>query len=259
MEVGSLSANRNLIIIVLLVLELACIPLFYFYKYVPMEDAIKEKEKIVEEKKRDVREIELTKRLLTETREEIVRLKADIARLEKFFPQEVFIPRVLVLIENLALATHVDINYIKPSSRRAPKPNANSKATAGARRAAPVPAAGNQKNQATKFDSNKEYAQSNVDFKIDGSFQNIYNFMNELSTFPKLVVVDHLSLTPQQSKEKSESESETGGSAETGREIEVGGYVKISANMPLTFYIQKQDTSKKLSLNNQQKEPIRRP
>lgn len=246
LEFGSKTATRNAIVILVLLLEIGACVAFYFYKYVPMQAEIERKEEIVEEKKRDVREIEMTKRLLTETREEIERLKSDIARLEKFFPQEVFIPRVLVLIENLAMATHVDIQYLKPrAGGRAAAASQQSRASSN-RRAAPAPATGKTGEKTVEFNSSKEYSQSNIDFKINGSFQNIYNFMNELATFPKLVVVDRLSLNQQQSQ-TDETGATQEGSAETGLEIEVGGYVEVSADLPLTFYIQKQDSSKMLS------------
>lgn len=230
MQVGSLPAYRNLIVIVLIVLELLGGGAYFYYVYQPTQDKIKEKQEIVQKKKREVREIELTRQLLAERKEEIERLKADIARIEKFFPEEVFVPRVLVLIENLALATHVEIENIRPSYQ----PTRRSSA---ARSAAARPARASSQGEVA-FDSNKEFKTTEVDFKVNGSFQNIYNFMDELATFPKLVVVDRLQLTPA----GGETQEETGrsGSAETGREIEVGGYVELNADLPLTFYVQKE-------------------
>lgn len=204
---------------------------YFVYYYQPQQLVLAEKVQIIEKKKREVREIELTKRMLEEAKEEIGRLKADIARLEKFFPEEVFIPRVLVLVENLAMATHVEIGYIRPSAvGRGRRPTA---APSGA--PAPAPVAGAAPERLT-FNDKTEYRTSEIDFKINGTFQNIYNFMNELSTFPKLVVVDRLALTPAGGTAKG-AEQEEGG-AETGREIEVGGYIELSADLPLTFYIQ---------------------
>ena len=116
MEVGSLSANRNLLVILSMIVWIAGGVAYFVYYYQPQQIILKEKVEVIERKKREVREIELTKRLLEETKEEIERLKSDIARLEKFFPEEVFVPRVLVLVENLAMATHVEISHIRPSS-----------------------------------------------------------------------------------------------------------------------------------------------
>jgi len=231
MQVGSLSENRNLLLVLWMIVALGLGVVFYIYYHQPAAVRVQELETIVEKKKREVREIEMTKRLLAEVRQEIERLKIDIARIEKFFPEEVFIPRVLVLIENLAEATHIRIESIKPEAGgRGGRP------AAGASSVAPRPApsaAATEKQAAALFDESKEYKTMTVDFRALGSFHNVYNFMNELSTFPKLVVVDRLSLNAKDTKGESSGD-------EREREIEVGGYVELTVEMPLTFYVQKQ-------------------
>lgn len=240
MEVGSISGNRNLLISLLLIAEIAGWTLYFIYHYQPNQARIQDLQKIVVQKNREVREIELTKRMLSEVRQEIERLKADISRLEKFFPEEVFVPRVLVLIENLADATHIKIESITPATgRRSPTAGAGvaeqpaPEAATAAGGAQPAAAA---KPGAITFDSRKEYTTTDIDIRAKGTFQNVYNFMNELTTFPKLVVVDTLALRPEKEKE-----GETGASEESRqKEVEMGGYVTLRVEMPLTFYIQKQ-------------------
>ena len=214
---------------------------YFIYYYQPQQAVIAQKLQVIDKKKREVREIELTKRMLEETKEEIERLKSDIVRLEKFFPEEVFIPRVLVLVENLAMATHVEISFIRPSAAGAARRPTAAPSGAAAPAPATTPAAGEGEASAKlSFNEKSEYRTSEIDFKVSGTFQNIYNFMNELSTFPKLVVVDRLTLTPTSTgkeERRAEGQEEEGG-AETGREVEVGGYIELSADLPLTFYIQ---------------------
>lgn len=240
MEVGSISGNRNLLIALLLIAEIAGGTLYFIYHYQPNQARIQDLQKIVVQKNREVREIELTKRMLSEVRQEIERLKADISRLEKFFPEEVFVPRVLVLIENLADATHIKIESITPTAGRRSPPAGAGVAEQPTPAAAPA-AGGAQPAAAAKpgaiiFDSRKEYITTDIDFRAKGTFQNVYNFMNELTTFPKLVVVDTLTLTPEKGKT-----GDTGASEESRQqEVEMGGYVTLSVSMPLTFYIQKQ-------------------
>jgi Tfp pilus assembly protein PilO len=245
MEVGSLSGNRNLLLALWIIVVLGLGGAFYMYYYQPTQKQVQELETIVEKKKREVREIEMTKRLLAEVNQEIERLKVDIARLEKFFPEEVFIPRVLVLIENLAEATHITIDSIKPVSGASRSSSAPSSAAAQpAPAAAPAAAAAAAaKPGVLVFDAEKEYKTMDVDFKAKGTFQNIYNFMNELTTFPKLVVVNTISLSPlstggTNTEDKTETEQ---------REIEVGESIELSADMPLTFYIQKQKAPEALA------------
>jgi Tfp pilus assembly protein PilO len=248
MQVGSLSANRNLLIGLAIFLELAAAIAYFMYYYNPTQVKLKELNSIVEKKSREVREIEMTKRLLSEKRKEIERLRADIARLERYFPEEVFIPRVLVLLENLAQATHLKIDSITPGVIGAAKPGtAAAPATTAAARPAATPAvapagtpagataasapatSGNP--NAVKFDSTREYKTINVDFNVIGTFQNVNNFMNELTTFPKLVVVDTLTLTPRET-------NRTGRNSQQNKDVEVGSSVELTTKMPLTFYIQ---------------------
>jgi len=230
MQVGSLSANRNLIIVLVILLELGAGVYYFFSVYQTMEQTKRQKEQTVETKKKEVREIELTKRLLAEERDIIGQLKADIARIEKFFPEEVFIPRVLVLIENLAMATHVEIDSIRPTRARKRRASAARSGTAR-----PAAASGKEK---PLFNPDKEFTTTDIDFKITGSFQNVYNFMDELATFPKLVVVDNLQITPQGDQEESETQSVVG--KDRKKDIEIGGYMELDVQLPLTFYVQKQ-------------------
>lgn len=246
MEVGSLSGNRNLIVVLLILMEIGASVYYYLQVYQPLVINIENRKQVMEKKRKDVREIELTKQLLEETKQEIERLKTDIARLEKFFPEQVFIPRVLVLIENLAIATHVDLDSVRPGKAGSVRRGG----TSGG--AVPAPAANAAKGKAggaggvepppLKFDEAAEYKTSEVSLKVRGTFQNIYNFMNELATFPKLVVVDRVNLSTKGSDANGEDGSEVMGAPETGREVEVGGYVELSADIPLTFYVQKKDS-----------------
>lgn len=256
MEIGSLSANKNILIVFLILIEIGLGVAYYMYKYTPLKEDIVVKQKIRDDKKKQTREIELTKKLLRETKEEMERLKSEIARIEKFFPQEVFVPRVLVLVENLAIATHVNIKSVKPSSERSRKRGGADRAAnapvapQGGAAPAAAPAAGapgaapgaETKKNKLKFDDKKEYSTSDINFTISGPFNNIYNFLNELTTFPKLVVVDNLSISSKKGGDsKSEELTEAGrpSSPETGKEVEMGNAISLEAEMPLTFYIQK--------------------
>jgi len=142
MQVGSLSANRNLIVGAIIFIELALAVGYYIQYYKPAVDNLVMLNATVEKKSRDVREIENTKRMLGDKQKEIERLKTDIARLERYFPEEVFIPRVLVLLENLAQATHLKIDSIKPGMQGvASKPGMPSAAGTAAQRPATTPSA----------------------------------------------------------------------------------------------------------------------
>jgi len=58
--------------------------------------------------------------------------------------------------------------------------------------------------------------------------------MNELTTFPKLVVVDNLALSPLSTTSGASSSN----ASQQQNEVEVGSSIQLTAKMPLTFYIQ---------------------
>ncbi len=265
MEIGSLSANRNLIIILIIIIELGLGGYYYWVPYRNNQAELKSLNEIVERKNKEVREIEMTKKMLAEKRKEIERLKADISRLERYFPEDVFIPRVLVLLENLAEATHLRIEGVKPGSvgaaagrpsgpaavkrpqqntnqkssvyaqaSKSPTSAPNNKASAGRGNKGAVATTANPQKEVIKFDSNKEYKTINVDFNVIGTFSNISNFMNELTTFPKLVVVDTITLAPRNTGSSKNNKQDN--SAKT----DVGISIELNAKMPLMFYIQQE-------------------
>lgn len=232
MQLGSI--NKTQIVILALILEIAAGVLFYFYFYVPKNNELKELLTVIEKKQRDKREIELTKRSLADTKREIEFLKAQIQRLEKFLPEEVHVPRVLVLIESLASATHLNINTIKPSASSAVAapgavPGARPPTSLGGPTAAAKPGAPAQAAGKLTFNSTAEYRTSVIEFNVSGSFRSMYNFLRELSSFPKLVVVDNITAS---TRGQQTTGTKTQGASEKPKEN------SLDINMPLTFYIQ---------------------
>ncbi|MEW5945505.1 MAG: hypothetical protein AB1742_04845 [bacterium] len=221
MEVGRVS--RNQIFALLIIVEAALAVVYYMYYYVPQTARIVELKEEAQKKQRDVREIELTKKLLADTRLENERLKAEIEHLEKFFPEEMFVPTVLLQIEQLASATQLDITKIAPKT-----PTTGEKA--GEEKAGKAPA-GQQPAQQEEFafDAQKEYTTSIVEFDAEGSYKALYDFMSELTSFPKLVVVNNFKVTT--------AGAAAGGQGQGKTPPEKAGMLKVT--MPLTFYIQK--------------------
>ena len=221
MQIGAIS--RNHIFVLLLILEIGLSVVFYLYYYVPKNAQITELQAEVEKKRRDVREIEFTKRELADTKMENERLKTEIEHLEKFFPEEMYISTVLLQIEHLATATRLDILRVQPGAGAKAAPAATTTAkTAAAKKAGVQPV-----EEEYEFNPENEYKTAVVTMEINGNFSAIYNFFNELVSFPKLVVVNNFSLTGGQKDVKAEG---------LRKPPEAGTQLKIT--LPLTFYIQ---------------------
>lgn len=215
--------SKNVQIILVIVLEAALCVLFYLYIYTPTTAEIAQLEAEVERMRRDKREIELTKKLLAETRKENERLRTEIEHLERFFPEELYIPTVLLQIEHLAMATQLTISKITPKGTAVQRTESPQGAAA-----APAVAAApgvQQEDKRYAFNPDREYKKSVIDFDVTGNFQSVYNFFSELTTFPKLVVIEKMGLSYQGK-----------GGGERGRGA--GGAGNLKVNMPLTFYIQ---------------------
>ncbi|MEW6201460.1 MAG: type 4a pilus biogenesis protein PilO [bacterium] len=221
MQIGQIS--RNHIFVLLLILEIGLSVVFAMYYYVPKNAQITELQAEVEKKKRDVREIEFTKRELAETKVENERLEAEIEHLEKFFPEEMYISTVLLQIEHLATATRLDILRVQPGAGA----KATQTAAAPEKTAPPKKPSVQPVEEEYEFNPEKEYRTAVVTMEISGNFSAIYNFFNELVSFPKLVVVNNFQLTSGQKDVKTEG---------IKKPPEAGAQLKIT--LPLTFYIQ---------------------
>lgn len=248
MQLGTI--NRTQIVGAVIILELALGALFYFYWYSPRQLELKTLEDTIEKKQRDKREIELTKKSLAETRHEISYLKAQIEYLEKAMPEEVFIPGVLMMIESLAAATHLNIVMIRPTPTVAKTTPGVPGAPGAAPGAVPTPApaqpaaagppGAQQQKQRLQFNWQQEYRTLVVDFEVTGDFKSIYDFLRELSSFPKLVVVDTVTMALMSSGDQSgEKEEGTSSNAYTPKGLPPAN---LSVRMPLTFYIQQKQS-----------------
>lgn len=244
MQLGSI--NKTQITIAAIILEIALSVVFYLYYYVPKTVELQELQVVIEKKQRDKREIELTKRNLAEAQRDIDNLKREIEHLEQYLPEKVHVPRVLVLIESLATATRLNILGIRPATAGASAPMPGAPPVPGAAPAvlptAAAPAAPGMPGAKPKltFNPDMEYRQSTVDFTATGDFNAVINFMRELVSFPKLVVVNHISLTLNTAPGASGQQQGGAGSSSMPYQPKGGPAAQLSVTMPLTFYIQQQ-------------------
>ena len=238
MQLGTIT--RTQIFIMIIILELGLAGLFVYFSYMPTSQKITELDTVIKEKTSKVRRIETTKKELKDLENRVVELKKEISRLEQQFKEELFITRTLFLLEQLTLATKIDIVSFKPSAAVGAPAQPAAGATPAAPAAAPaanagqpVAPGGQAQKSAKMFNESQEFKKAAFDLDLMGNFSSLNNFLNELTTFPKLVVVDKIEITQQ-----------TQGSApeQTGSATEQQPSKLLQIKIPLTFFVQKQQS-----------------
>jgi Tfp pilus assembly protein PilO len=230
MKLGTVS--RNQLIGLILFLELVAAAAFVFYYIMPTNKKIGDVTTEINNMQRELRGIETTKKNLSDLQIEVQQYNDELKRLEQHFKQELFITRTLMLLEVLAGNTNVDIVAFKPNNQS--KDARRSKPAAGAAdKPTPAPAqkGGAKKPEPQKkvksFNAAQEFTETKYELFLVGQFKNVYNFISELKDFPKLVVLDSLDMSADNSD-----------SGDAGATAAGGSKGALQVKMPLTFYVQ---------------------
>ena len=128
-------------------------------------------------------------------RAEYERLRAHIAEVERKLPQRKEIPGLLTAMEQLTKKVGVTFSSIKPGplSAVAPAPTTQGSATQGS--AAQGSAA--QAGQTPAKTAAAMYSSMPVDLVLGGTFAQTLEYLRDLRSFPRLLIVDSVSLSPQ--------------------------------------------------------------
>lgn len=123
-------------------------------------------------------------------RAEYERLRAHIAEVERKLPQRKEIPGLLTAMEQLTKKVGVTLSSIKPGalSAVAPAPAAQGSAAQGSA------ASGGQTPAKT---APAMYSSMPVDLVLGGTFAQTLEYLRDLRSFPRLLIVDSVSLSPQ--------------------------------------------------------------
>lgn len=223
---------RNAIFALLIILEAAVCVLFYMYYYVPKNAELAQLEAEVYKKRQHKREIELTKKQLAKLQIENKLLEEQIMHLEKFLPEEYFVPTVLLQIEQLATATRLTVSKMTPKSKAASQAQQKTgQPTPATAPGAPAPT------PEKVFDPAKEYKTNVVDLDISGTFDAVKNFLEELASFPKLVVIEEIRISNQ-----TQAAANDKGDGDKSEEEDADSAGELKIAVPLTFYMQQGHT-----------------
>lgn len=123
-----------------------------------------------------------------QARAEYERVRAHIAAVEQKLPQRKEIPALLTAMENFTKQVGVTLQSIKPGSLTA---------VTAPPAAAQASAAGGQAQAQAKPVKVLAYSSMPVDISLSGSFAQTVEYLRNLRDFPRLVIVDSVSLSPQ--------------------------------------------------------------
>lgn len=126
-----------------------------------------------------------------QARAEYDRLRAHIAAVEQRLPQRKEIPGLLTAMEHLTKQVGVTLGSIKPGGL-----TAVTTSTPAARGAAAQGSGGGGQTPA-KPTAVTAYSSMPVDLTLSGTFAQTLEYLRDLRSFPRLLIVDSVSLSPQ--------------------------------------------------------------
>jgi Tfp pilus assembly protein PilO len=131
--------------------------------------------------------------------------RAQIRCLESSVSTQAYVPSLLKQIEHLGRSVHLRVVGVRP---KAPDPNAGlakkmqaeaaSQGGQGANGSAPAAAA-------AKPEPPKPYDELQVDLELEGSYMDALDFLYRLTSFPKIIAVNNVQMTPDSSDNISAS------------------------------------------------------
>ena len=127
--------------------------------------------------------------------------RAQIRCLESSVSTQTYIPTLLKQIENLGHAVHLKVIGVRP---KAPNPSAarlarNSAGEAGSQASADPNAA------AARPEPPKPYDELEVDLELEGGYMNALDFLYRMTSFPKILAVNSVQMTPSSGVDMSAS------------------------------------------------------
>ena len=123
-----------------------------------------------------------------QARAEYTRVRAHIAAVEQKLPQRKEIPALLTAMEDFTKQVGVTLQSIKPGPLSAVTPPPA---------AAQASAAGGQGQTRARAAHVLAYSSMPVDISLTGTFAQTVEYLRDLRNFPRLVIVDSVSLSPQ--------------------------------------------------------------
>jgi Tfp pilus assembly protein PilO len=126
-------------------------------------------------------------------RQEYERLRAYIATMEQKLPQRKEIPALLTAMEQFTKQVGVTLTSIHPGTLTAV--NAAPAGTQGQAPAGQAPAAAARSGQMPA--RTLAYSSMPVDLLLNGTFAQTVDYLKQLRNFPRLIIVDSVSLAPQ--------------------------------------------------------------
>lgn len=122
--------------------------------------------------------------------------RAQIRCLEASVSTQAYVPTLLKQIEHMGKSVHLEVVGVRP---KAPDPNAGLAKKAAAEAAAKDQGASDKPadgSVAAKPELLKPYDELEVDLELEGSYMNALDFLYKLTSFPKIMAVNTVQMSP---------------------------------------------------------------
>ncbi|OFX15300.1 MAG: hypothetical protein A2Z18_11445 [Armatimonadetes bacterium RBG_16_58_9] len=153
----------------------------------------------LEKKERQVAESEKIASRLEETRLDYIDARAQIRNLESSVTTQAYVPTLLKQLERLGESVNLKVQSVRP---QAPEQGATTRKMSSARQASQgdVEQASEQKPGMKKGGEPKEevkpYDELKIEIELEGKFANVLEFLHGLTSFPKIIAVDNMDVSP---------------------------------------------------------------
>ncbi len=183
--------ERFLLIVAIVLLGAVC---FKFLIYDPQQAA---RASLVEARDAAAAELARNERILAradKVRAEYDRVRAFVATVEAKLPTTKEIPALLTRMEQFTKRLGITLDSVRPGQL---EPVTSTGAPATAASGTPTPAGKAGGSGAPNAAKSMPYSRMQVGLSITGTFAQVVQYLKELREFPRLVVVDSISLSPQ--------------------------------------------------------------
>lgn len=143
------------------------------------------------EVEKQVRESQMVAQTQRDSENKYLDTRAQIRCLESSVSTQAYVPTLLKQIERLGRSVHLNIIGVRPKA-----PDANAKLAQKMASEAGGQAGADPNAAATKPEPPKPYDELEVDLELEGGYMNALDFLYRLTSFPKILAVNSVQMTP---------------------------------------------------------------
>jgi Tfp pilus assembly protein PilO len=154
----------------------------------------------LEKKEQQVAESEKIASRLEETRLDYIDTRAQIRNLESSVTTQAYVPTLLKQLERLGESVNLKVQSVRPQASEQDATKTRKLSSARQASQGDVEQASAQKPGLKKEGEQKEevkpYDELKIELELEGKFANVLDFLHGMTSFPKIIAVDNMDVSP---------------------------------------------------------------